>query len=33
MGEVIDPTPEEENMVKEHGNKMQMENILIFKIE
>jgi hypothetical protein len=33
MGELIDRTLEEENMVDEHGNKMKMENIFIFRIE
>jgi len=33
MGEFIGRTLEEENMVEKHGNKMQMENILMFKIE
>jgi hypothetical protein len=32
MGEFIDHTFKEENMVKEPRNKMQMENILIFRI-
>jgi hypothetical protein len=33
MGELINRTLGEENMVEELGNKMQMENILIFRIE
>jgi hypothetical protein len=33
MGELIDHTLKEENMVKEPRNKMQMENILVFKIK
>jgi len=33
MRELIDHTLKEENMVKEPRNKMQMENILIFRIK
>jgi hypothetical protein len=33
MGEVINHTFKEENMVKEHGKKMKIKIILIFKIE
>jgi hypothetical protein len=33
VGELINCTLREENMVEEHGNEMQMENILIFRIE
>jgi hypothetical protein len=33
MGELINCTPREENMVEEPGNKMHVENIHIFMIE
>jgi hypothetical protein len=33
MGEVINCTFKEENMVNKHGKKMQIKIILIFKIE
>jgi hypothetical protein len=33
VGELINCTFREENMVEERGNEMQMENILIFRIE
>jgi hypothetical protein len=33
MGELINHTLREENMVEDYGNEMQMENVLVFKIE